>query len=255
MLQKENIEIGLEENALDSLKHGIEHFVIDKRNTDLKYAILHIAHSVELFVKARLAKEHFLLIFTKPENSTDDDKTVTLDEAIKRLEAVKIKFNEDSKLAFNELQKTRNRVQHYKLTFSKEEIKNIIGRSIKYLEIFLNQELNIVLRNNLSKDTYEVLADAIFSYEELLAKAKEEMNNYLPSGKERLDYKIDICSNCGNQTIIYPVSSRKDENHLVECFFCHQEFEVGECSRCGRVIYGEETICVDCWKYVIMDSY
>ena len=69
MSPKDKIEIGLEENALDSLKHGIEHFIRDTSKTDLKYAILHIAHSVELFIKARLSKEHFLLIFFKPENS------------------------------------------------------------------------------------------------------------------------------------------------------------------------------------------
>lgn len=52
----EIIIIGLEKNANDSLVHAVEHFVADEMPTDLKYAILHIYHAVELFLKAWLVK-------------------------------------------------------------------------------------------------------------------------------------------------------------------------------------------------------
>jgi hypothetical protein len=35
----ENFVLGLEENAIDSLVHAVEHFLAEERPTDLKYTI------------------------------------------------------------------------------------------------------------------------------------------------------------------------------------------------------------------------
>jgi hypothetical protein len=65
--------LGLEQNAMDSLVHGVEHFVNEEKPTDLRYTILHVFHAVELFLKARLAKDDPLSIFT---NRRTDSKAI-----------------------------------------------------------------------------------------------------------------------------------------------------------------------------------
>ncbi len=51
------LTLALEENALDSLKEGVQRLASARGGYDLKHAILHVAHAVELFLKARLARE------------------------------------------------------------------------------------------------------------------------------------------------------------------------------------------------------
>lgn len=46
---QQKLVVKLEENAMDSLVHGVEHHLHGRRNTDWKYVILHVFHAVELF--------------------------------------------------------------------------------------------------------------------------------------------------------------------------------------------------------------
>jgi hypothetical protein len=62
---QKRLVIRLEENAMDSLVHGIEHYLYGRKTTDWKYVILHVFHAVELFLKARLAKYDESLIYKK----------------------------------------------------------------------------------------------------------------------------------------------------------------------------------------------
>ncbi|WP_375491261.1 hypothetical protein [uncultured Nostoc sp.] len=60
---QQRLVVKLEENAMDSLVHGVEHHLYGRRNTDWKYVILHVFHAVELFLKARLAKHDESFIY------------------------------------------------------------------------------------------------------------------------------------------------------------------------------------------------
>ena len=68
-VNENKFELSLEQNALDSLVHGVEHYVNEEKPTDLKYTILHVFHAVELFLKARLAKNDPSSIFKKRRNN------------------------------------------------------------------------------------------------------------------------------------------------------------------------------------------
>lgn len=79
--KQQRLVIALEENAMDSLVHSIEHYLYGKRKSDWKYIVLHAFHAVELFLKARLAKHDPKLIYTNRKRG----HTVNCVEAIKRL--------------------------------------------------------------------------------------------------------------------------------------------------------------------------
>jgi hypothetical protein len=53
------LKLNLYQNAIDSIKHGIEHYTTDTDETRrYKYTILHLAHGVLLILKERLGQEH-----------------------------------------------------------------------------------------------------------------------------------------------------------------------------------------------------
>lgn len=271
--------LDLEHNALSSLLHGIKHYVDAlallnakfskpyKLITDnFKFAIIHIFHSVELFLKARLAKAHPLLIYSKPENEINDDAhTVGLEVLLGRLNNIGVIFEKEDRSDINSLRKMRNSIEHHKIQKDIEDVKLYVGRAARFLEKFLEGELDITLKEEILKedfqegeDTYKILSEAIHSYEERLQKAKEEMEKYLPVDiKDRFtDYEIITCDTCGEETIIIP-DDRYEDNHT-KCFFCEEEYYYKHCTRCGLPVLsyksledGDYNPCSDCWHEIM----
>ncbi|MFH1213478.1 MAG: zinc ribbon domain-containing protein [Candidatus Neomarinimicrobiota bacterium] len=233
-----NLKLNLLQNGLDSLRHASEHFLEDSES-GLKYSILHLSHSIELLLKERLAKEHDLLIFSKPENSSENAKTVTLDETIKRLSAAGIHLSNDAKLSFEALQRTRNKVQHYQLNLIKKDVEAEIGRNVKYIIDFLRDELSILLEDYLPKEIYSSLRNAIFTYEELAQLYKNEMLSF--NKRYGIKSEPELCPECGHFSIIYP-DPRYSKNDMVKCFFCKSELEVYKCSKCAVTCFLKENI-------------
>lgn len=143
--------ITLEENAMDSLVHGIEHHLYGKRKSDWKYVILHVFHSIELFLKARLAKYDATLIYT----NRKDGHTVNCDEAVNRLaNEVNIPLdgyverqsnNKKYKLTgeLGKLRRARNDIEHKEASLDKDEVSNFLGVAFRFLDDFVSQELGL----------------------------------------------------------------------------------------------------------------
>lgn len=95
---------------------------VDEHDTAPKYAILHLAASVELFMKARLMAEHWTLIVSPKTTPTFDDLkagnfiSVTLNESIERLNGVlapEEAVAKDVLAEFSDLAKERNKIAHF----------------------------------------------------------------------------------------------------------------------------------------------
>lgn len=229
--------LGLEQNALDSLMHGVEHFINAEKPTDLKYTILHIFHAVELFLKARLAKVEPFLIFKKPKS----DHTVDFKTLVERLCEKGITLSEQNCRDLNELRKIRNLIEHYQINESHSSIEHFLGRTMYFLDSFLRNELDINLEERLDAETYRILSQALYSYQERLAKAKEGMRKVqqeLEKGvrfKERAFlYSLLFCEECGEETVIIPDPTVP--RGTVHCFFCDAHFTVTTCERCSSYI-------------------
>lgn len=236
------LNLNLLQNGLDSLKHSVEHY-LDKNEYSLKYSILHLAHSVELFLKERLSREHKLLIFSKPEISNEDSKTVTIDESIKRLAAAGVNLKKEARLAFEELYRTRNKIQHFEINLTRKDVESEMGRNIKYIIEFLKEELAISLEDKIPEYLFSPLRAAIYSYEEL-----NELCNYeikLFCEKNKIKSEAELCASCGHFSIIFP-DPRYSSNDKVKCFYCNNVLEVYRCQKCGITYYLTENIYHDC---------
>jgi len=251
--QENDFHFDLEANAEDSLAHGVEHFLEAQESGDpshLKYTVLHVFHATELYLKARLAKAHPSLIFQKPEDAhKEDPKTVDFETLIGRLASASVKLEEDDRQDLDKLRRVRNRIEHHKISFSIEQAQDYVGRAMRFLEAFLQEELAIRLSDNLDEATYQALQEAVYSYEERLQKAKESAEEDAPFDNDGSDWSLFECAECGEET----VSPTVKEDGRCRCHFCNARFKVTYCPRCGGPRLDESTDsyieCDDCIEY------
>lgn len=82
------------QNGLDYLKSTVEHLRERPTARDLKYAVLHLQAAVEVLLKVRLIREHWTLVFSKPNQAsqaafaTGDFTSIGLDDTMARLKGI-----------------------------------------------------------------------------------------------------------------------------------------------------------------------
>jgi hypothetical protein len=225
--------LGLEENAIDSLVHAVEHFLADERPTDLKYTVLHVFHATELFLKARLAKTDPELIYEEPRKDGTRN-TIGWKELKKRLcknSGVVWLEEDDNNLKF--LQQIRNSIEHHRIVGSRDEIKEYVGRAMYFLDRFLKKELGINLKEQLdtfNNETYQTLAKACVFY----VKRMQEHRIPLHPKYKYVDYNFYLCEVCEEETVIFPDPDSDD--NTIHCFCCQSRYSVEYCLRCPNVI-------------------
>jgi hypothetical protein len=102
-------------NAIDFAKRSVTELCRSP-----KYSMIHFAAAVELFLKARLLREHWSLVIARPEAASlvsfraGDFQSVSLDEAIKRLRNVANEpISDAAQKAFRAVRYHRNRLVHF----------------------------------------------------------------------------------------------------------------------------------------------
>jgi hypothetical protein len=261
-LNMKDFVIELEENAKDSLIHGIVHYQDDLQlknkkssyRSHLKFSILSIFHAIELFLKARLVKAHPLLIYEKPEEVGDDSRTVNFQSLIRRLKNLGVELTEYEGTLKN-LQKIRNRIEHHRIEISSTEVEDYIAKSIQFLESFLFKELQINLKNMLDRideEIYKDIAHCLNSYDARLVSALERVKAYAYQDE---DYEIIDCEYCRQKTLVSPNPETLEGNAY--CFFCNESSFIVDCGRCNcPVFYNPDerekapALCEDCDGYL-----
>ncbi|MBD1925034.1 hypothetical protein H6F74_01865 [Trichocoleus sp. FACHB-90] len=235
-LSNNDFVLRLEENARDSLVHAVEHFLAEERPTDLKYTVLHVFHAAELYLKARLAEAGKELIYQKNKVEVDGH-TVNFKELKKRLRKVGVDLSAQDEIDLNFLQKVRNSIEHHEFAGNREEIEEYVGRSIYFLETFLQQQLNINLKEKLDEvdeEIYPTLSKAQLFY---IRRMVESGISLYPKYKE-IDHQFFSCEMCRDsmeyeETIVFPDPTTTD--NTVHCFCCQRRYFVGFCVNCPKV--------------------
>lgn len=145
------IKFNLLGNAIDSIERGIELIAWkaesgDARRGDarrLKQAVLSVAHGVELLLKERLRRVHPVLIWENVDKFPSlSARTVTVDIAIGRLEKIGgITLSRADSDLIRSLRDTRNAIEHYAWTTTKDEAEQIIGEALGFAIHFAKEEL------------------------------------------------------------------------------------------------------------------
>jgi hypothetical protein len=258
MKKATRLELSLLENAMDSLREGIEQFGDGTRPTNLKYAVQYVFHAVELFLKAALFNRNPRLIYVKEdEHPTEDTKTVGYAQLVERLKAEGIEFTTDEYDLIDAIRKERNRIEHHKVALDRKQTEEWIGRALRLLEGFVDEQFDLLLEESFEWRTYRVLLAAGYEYDEHVAKAKASLPGNTPDEYYFTEYLE--CPECLEQTIAYPDPEvNKDGEETVRCRSCDEQFYISFCHSCNCPIILTEPVteendpgrCQDCWDHI-----
>lgn len=207
------------DNAVDSLRHGVSYFLIrHESNTAIKHAVLNIHHSIELFLKERLARVHPILIYRYLDRPiSDDSQTVGLTEVLQRLENAGMPVPAEQQKALIELQRRRNRIEHHRFDPSEDHVL-FAGQAMKFLLEFLPAALDTTLEDLIEESAdYQDVLEAALSYQERVRHATTEA--------EKHANVVTTCPNCGEETLAV-------SDLWGHCYLCNEDTELGECARC-----------------------
>jgi hypothetical protein len=227
----ESFVLGLEENAIDSLVHAVEHFLADERPTDLKYTVLHIFHAVELFLKARLAKVDPELIY-RNSGSGETRYTVDFRELKKRLCNVNVILSQQDEESLKRLKEVRNSIEHHRIEHNRDDIEEYVGCAIYFLETFLLKELGISLKEQLDEvdeDAYQTLSKAWLFHLKRMADSGVSLH---PHPKEPMVFEFFTCEHCQEEAVVVPDPRTSGDAAYCFCCFSHYLVEVSYCPRC-----------------------
>jgi hypothetical protein len=240
-------ELDLLGNALDSLAEALAKFEEGDAGEEkaFKFAVLHMAHFVELILKCHIASIHPLLIYKNPHSATLD-RTQT----IAFWDAVNFISNEDEGRVSKEfrndlswLKKLRNDIEHHKVQMNVEEVRQILGRVFQAVLAFLGAHSQLDVEAHIPKEIMETfkrlsdeylfrLHDALKKCEEISAEFDDPMDP--ESGPSVVD-----CSDCGNPTFAVDrasetgyrclmCDSQESDNMPAWCANCNSQATRGE---------------------------
>lgn len=254
------LALTLEENAMDSLVHGVEHYLYGKRESDRKYVIMHVFHAVELFLKERLAKQDEKLIFSNRKNG----HTVGANEALKRLvmevnvpldSYVECKPNKKQTVGcsmigdLENLRQARNSIEHSSISIDDDQITNFLGAAFRFLDDFVSRELGLSLEEKLEsldeerweelsqlgvaekdipeQDSYKTLSQACLSYTRYM------LDRGIPLHPKRMtDYELFVCELCGEDAVVVP--DPRSYSRTTYCYNCRAIHESYHCPKCEQ---------------------
>lgn len=224
------LQLNLYENAIDSIKHAVEHYTQDTDEARrYKYTILHLAQGVVLLLKERLRREHPNFVFT---NVARSSKTVDVDTAISRLEKIAGVDLGYARNIVEELASLRNGIEHYAVNISKQQADSIIGRTMPFLIAFCRDELKKDFPREIGAETWQ----ALLTIETYLASAIRAVEQRLRAEGKRSFY----CRRCQAKTAIetsYGETEWEINHTVVSCLVCLDDaFIRTECRECKKEI-------------------
>ncbi|MFT3801025.1 MAG: hypothetical protein QM766_07375 [Burkholderiaceae bacterium] len=247
-------QLDLLENALDSLAESLARFTEGDGGhpKSYKFAVLHMAHFVELIFKHHIAQKHALLIYQNPFAKTlDRNKTIGLWEAINFIEnEAKGSVSSELRTDLEWLKRLRNDIEHHKFEMEVAEVRVTIGRLFRSVLEFLSEHSDVDVESAIPDEAmraYKVLSDEYEFRRDGAIRAAEEIANALerhdPSDPDDAPVRVH-CDHCDNPTMVVNAESKTG----FRCTFCDEEEsdEVpANCDSCGATFAMGE---MDYWE-------
>jgi hypothetical protein len=193
MGQKRNIQFDLLSNARDSFRQAVELLAwrhVGSDQTQLKEAITHSAHCIELLLKEKLRQIDPASVWQKPGATT-----VRPGMAIDLLKKSGVVFSANDEKNLKSVRDTRNEIEHYEWYATESDARVMIANVLSFAVSFAREQLKIDLASEFKKDdTWQSLIDELHEFvrahgERLDAKARD-------SGGSAIE-----CDKCGYLTV------------------------------------------------------
>jgi hypothetical protein len=237
------------QNALDSLRIGMEFFLKQDGYSSRKHAILTIFHAIELMLKERLAQTNPILIYKNIDAKiTVDAMTVSVREAMTRLENLGLGIPDEEKETIENIQRIRNRIEHHRYDHNEKEDDEIIASSLKFILYFVEFVFERKLDGHIDPKILRDINIRVFEYNERNGLAEHRFNAWAktewPDWKqEEKDIPEEFggtlrCPECGQDWLVMGYHDKP------VCFHCNTAIDADCCEDCGEVfIVGESCGC------------
>ena len=231
----------------------------DEGRRTLKDAILHLGNGIELLLKARLAREHWSLIFSEinkasyEELAKADFTSVDYPTALKRLEQiVGVSIDKSVGSHIDNLRKLRNRLTHFTATLDLAQAKSLVAKSMNFCVEFCEQH------DMVTGDAKGKLGEIHMNLTDLQEFVDDRMANILEGWEGALIWE---CPECWQQALVI-------DGGQTDCKFCLHKADpqeladdnsesnvVEDCPECGEeatfalVLYNNDEgrwICFSC---------
>ncbi len=114
---------------------------------------MHITQCLELLLKQLLRDIHPILIY---EDVDKPKRTVSLEQALARLETIGVVFEEKEKRNIKTATEYRNLAVHYEVEINKFEWKNVYAQLFEFVHFFHHKHLKSEIHNHIDKDNWPV---------------------------------------------------------------------------------------------------
>lgn len=219
---------------------------VRQHNSKPKYAILHLATSVELFLKARLMAEHWTLIISPKKSPTFDQLrsgdfvSVTLAESLERLQGVlpsEEKLSKDAVSEFEALAKERNKIAHFFHSGleADESSKSIIQRQCRvwlYLHRLLAESW---------KDTFTGFDAKLKKLDDKMREERKFLKTIFDDARPQLEkhskagLPVAKCPACEFDALLLRDSEPYTSGHCMVCRYQNTLLRV-KCPSCTRQV-------------------
>lgn len=202
----------------DFIQSAVRYANEDDENS-WRFAILHLATSIELLLKSKLAEEHWSLVFANPDKAsinnlqTGDFQSVDIDTLQKRLKNIsRIELSNRDKDFIRKLKGIRNKLIHFHINISRNSITSITAQSLNtYIEFhYKNIAPNWV---DYSAFGYEI-SQKLTDFKEFVKTRIGSLSTKLNSSNRPKTHYFWECPQCLQDAIIFT-----EENNL-KCLFC-----------------------------------
>lgn len=222
---EDKLGLSLLENGLDFVESSLVHLLRKERDSDLKYAVLHLSSGAELILKHRLSQEHWTLIYKDSSKANlqnfkiGDFVSVDQDECISRLQNIcQIELSKPAKEELKILKAKRNKFIHFTSEESTTALKSSFYKVLNVLVDFILKNLDRDEFNEVEKDLFESIWEQV---QELKGFVEERMQLIKADLElESVSSFVTSCNHCGQEAMIVAYDGNKD----AKCLFCeHQE--------------------------------
>ncbi|MFC5449069.1 hypothetical protein ACFPOG_12415 [Paenibacillus aestuarii] len=242
------VQFNLFNNGIDFLRRGLNEFLSEGDPSSEKYSALHIATAVELILKERLMRINPGLIYKNPGSNF----TVTVDDAIKRLNDNGVQFDQNHLNSISVLKDLRNQLIHFQVTYNIRDLSIAISNCLEFIHNFLLTELQVDLKTIAESEDWLSLIDRVNSignhYVEEALKNIEQIRRTDTIGVHNKD--IDAyCPRCNTETMLINELQQEYPKWSGHCLICGLEAMLTSCQFCSTTIidyYGSSEVCNVC---------
>lgn len=203
------------DNALDFLLSAAEAVRRDEGPRSLKEAVLHLANGMELLIKARLAQEHWSLIFSNVDQADyekiaeADFVSVDFPKALGRMERIAgVAVEKSSADRLSSLRKIRNQLTHFAVELDPARTKSLVAKGMAFCVEFCEQQ-------DMSTLSVEgKLGDIHMNLTALQEFADQRMDTILKEAKYAF---VWTCPECWQEALVIDAGT-------AQCQFCRHDF-------------------------------